>query len=176
METTRLSILDAYVELSSERLFATISLNDVAQRAGVSVQTVLRHFGSKERLREEAADHMAVVVAAERRVADGTVDSAVDVLVAHYEKRGFMMLMILAQERTDAFAAEIAKTGREVHRRWVRSSLAPDADENLLDLLVVATDLHTWKLLRHDRGRSVSGTRSGIKQLVSAILAMAGKD
>lgn len=176
VESTRRGIQDAYVELTSERLFATISLNDVAQRAGVSVQTILRHFGTKERLREETVAYMAAVVTSERRASDSTIDDAVAVLVDHYEKRGAMMLMLLAQERTDDFAAQFAKTGRDLHRRWVRNSLAPDDDADLLDLLIVATDLSTWKLLRHDHGRSVEATQSRIKHLVTAILAMAGKD
>lgn len=45
---TRARILDAVIALSEERLALEIVLADVAERAGVSVQTVLRHFGSKE--------------------------------------------------------------------------------------------------------------------------------
>jgi hypothetical protein len=45
-----------------------------------------------------------------------------------------------------------------------------DHDE-AVDLLVVATDVYTWKLLRRDRGHSRSLTEQRIHTLVSAVLA-----
>lgn len=46
-EETRVRILDAVIGLHMERYHDQISLEDVAGRAGVTVQTVLRRFGSK---------------------------------------------------------------------------------------------------------------------------------
>jgi AcrR family transcriptional regulator len=54
---TRRRVLDATVDLHGERLAADISLDDIAERAGVSVQTVLRHFGSRSGLVEAAFAH-----------------------------------------------------------------------------------------------------------------------
>ena len=59
VEETRRRILDASVDLHGERLVADISLDDIAERAGVSVQTVLRHFGSRAGLVEAAVEHAA---------------------------------------------------------------------------------------------------------------------
>ena len=44
------------IELHRERFFDQVSLEDIAERAGVTVQTVIRRFGSKERLIEAAAE------------------------------------------------------------------------------------------------------------------------
>lgn len=176
VEATRHAILDALVDLSAERLFAEITLADVADRAGVSVQTVLRQFGSKVGLQEATARYMTGVIAAERRPTDGTIDGAIEALVKHYERRGDMVLMLLAQERSDPHAAEATRTGRQVHRQWVRDTLAHGAGDELLDLLVVATDLYAWKLLRRDRGLSPAETKTRIKQLVTAVLATTGKE
>ena len=45
---TRLRILEAGRSLGIDDLNLEPTLEDVAERAGVSVQTVLRHFGSRE--------------------------------------------------------------------------------------------------------------------------------
>ena len=68
---------------------AEIALDDVADRAGVSVQTVLRHFGSRAGLVEAAIDSPP---SAGRARSGGrpsaTSTGAVRVLVDHYEQRG----------------------------------------------------------------------------------------
>src|SRR6476659_5706569 len=57
VEETRRRILDAVVTLHAERPAAAIALDHVAERAGVSVQTVLRHFGSRVGLVEAAVSY-----------------------------------------------------------------------------------------------------------------------
>src|SRR5437764_2573263 len=47
-EATRLRILDAARQLFADLLYDQVSLNAVAARAGVTVQTVIRRFTSKE--------------------------------------------------------------------------------------------------------------------------------
>ena len=47
---TRRSIADAFLALFAEQHYGDITLDAVAARAGVSVQTVIRHFGSKDEL------------------------------------------------------------------------------------------------------------------------------
>ncbi len=51
---TRTAILDAVDEIFLPRPGRMFSLEEVAERAGTTVQTVLRHFGTKSRLLEEA--------------------------------------------------------------------------------------------------------------------------
>ena len=52
-------ILEAVIELHRERFWDQVSLEDIAERAGVTVQTVIRRFGNKERLIDAAAEHHA---------------------------------------------------------------------------------------------------------------------
>jgi hypothetical protein len=47
-----------------------------------------------------------------------------------------------------------------------------DGDERSIDLLVVATDVYTWKLLRHDRGLTRSQTQERMTALVGAVLSI----
>src|SRR5215217_3045719 len=91
-------ILQATIDLHAERWHDQISLEDIATRADVTVQTVLRRFGSKESLVDAAADRGAEQVVEQRRGAvAGDVQGAVDVLLDHYEQWGRVTLRLLAQ-------------------------------------------------------------------------------
>jgi AcrR family transcriptional regulator len=176
VERTRESILDATVALHLERLAADIALDDIAGRAGVSVQTVLRHFGSRDGLVEAALTHAEGQVRAERRAPAGDLPGALRVLLDHYEARGDGVLLLLAQERSQELARRITGEGRRLHRDWVEETFAPhvaaaDDGDELVDLLVVATDVYAWKLLRRDRGLSRAQTESRLHTLVSRVLA-----
>jgi AcrR family transcriptional regulator len=179
VEETRRRILDATVALHGEHLAADISLDDIAERAGVSVQTVLRHFGSRAGLVEAAFEHARTEVVAERRAPVGDVAAAVRAIVDHYELRGDGVLVMLAQEPHQELMARITGEGRRLHRAWVEEVFAPylgDAEDPdaLADLLVVATDVYTWKLLRRDRGLNRDLTENRIHHLVRSLLGTVG--
>jgi AcrR family transcriptional regulator len=176
VEETRSRILRACVDLAGERLLTEVGLDAIAGRAEVSVQTVLRHFGSRAGLFEAAIGYARTEVAAEREAPVGDVEAALTSLVDHYERRGRAVLLLLGQESTDELIARITEHGRRYHREWVATVFAPfgaGTDEELTDLLVVATDLYTWKLLRLDRGLSRARTLDRMSTLVAAVLAAA---
>jgi AcrR family transcriptional regulator len=173
---TRERIVAAAVALHLERLASDISLGDVAAAAGVSVQTILRHFGSREGLSAAAEEWATREIERERRSRPGDVAGAIRAIVEHYERRGDGVLLLLAQEPFEPFAARATSQGRAMHRRWVEEVLGPllppgRGAEARLDLLVVATDVYTWKLLRRDRRLSVRATRERMETLVRAVLA-----
>jgi AcrR family transcriptional regulator len=172
VEETRRRILDATVALSEHRRIAAISLDDVAGVAGVSVQTVLRQFGSRAGLFDAVSDDVRRAVLDERAVPAGDVDQAVRVVVDHYEARGASVLLLLAQEAEDPQVASVTARGKRLHRTWVAEVFAPfGPTEEVIDLLVVATDLYAWKLLRLDRGLTRAQTEDRMKTLVRALLA-----
>jgi len=173
VQETRERIRDAMFRLGTQRLFTDITLDDVAQEAGVSVQTILRQFGSRAALLEANIEYAVSQIAEERTVPVGDVEAAVRVICDHYETRGDIALLMLAQEHSDAQVERLAQRGREMHRDWVAEVFAPylDDDDASVDLLVVATDVYTWRLLRRDRGLSRTQTERRIKQLVAAVLA-----
>jgi AcrR family transcriptional regulator len=172
VDATRRRIMDALITLAGERPFVEVTLDAIAERAGVSVQTVLRQFGSRDGLFAEAMDAAMVDAEDERRTPPGDVAAAVRIVVDHYERRGRTALLMLAQEGYDDVARKATDRGKAMHRDWVRDAFAPATDdEALLDLLVVASDVYTWKLLRIDRGHSRSVTERRMHQLVDAVLA-----
>lgn len=178
-EATARRIVEAAFSLQSERLTSEISLEDVAARAGVSVQTVLRRFGTRAGLFDAAVRFANEMVAEERRVPAGDAATAIRVLVDHYEQRGDLALMMLAQETTYDHVRRISDAGKQMHRTWVTDAFAPQlarlagpAHDAAVDLLVVATDVYSWKLLRRDRGLSRKDTEERITTLVDAVLAI----
>src|SRR5688572_5999424 len=97
VEHTRRRILDATFALFGERLISDIGLDAVARRADVSVQTVLRQFGSRAGLFEATAEHGSRLLAAEREAPAGDVPRAIRELLDHYEERGDATVLLLAQ-------------------------------------------------------------------------------
>ena len=175
VEDTRSRIIEACVTLHGERPVTDIGLDDVAELARVSVQTVLRHFGSRAGLEEASFESARLAVADERRTPVGDVTRAVRVIVDHYERRGDQALLMLAQESHQELMARITQEGKALHRDWVQEVFAPyleaaDDPEELADLLVVATDVYTWKLLRRDRGLGRNRTERRMRHLVERVL------
>jgi hypothetical protein len=108
-----------------------------------------------------------------RRVSD--VAAALNVLVEHYERRGDLVTLLLAQEGSDGQVRRIVVAGRQLHRDWVQQVFAPylpadEAPDELVDLLVVATDVLTWKQLRRDLGLSRATTERRMRRLVTALI------
>ncbi len=168
------------IAAATEALLGSVSVGDVtlgsiARGAGVTVQTVLRHMGSREGCLDAVGERVRVRVEAQRgHTTPGDVDGAVASLVAHYEAEGRLMLNLLAQEASDDPAPRRAvHEGRAYHRAWAVRLFGPwpsDPDPAVVDALVAATDLYVWKLLRLDLGRSASHTEAVMVRLVRAAL------
>ncbi len=172
---TRARILRATLELATEKLTVEIVLADVAERAGVTVQTVLRHFGTRAGLFDAAVAYGTSEILEERAAPVGDIPNAIEVIMDHYETRGDWVISLLGQEAWDPRIAGITTTGKHAHLEWVRTVFAPYLDGRpqsglTTDLLVVATDVYCWKLLRRDRGLSRNATERAMRVLVTAIL------
>lgn len=173
------AIINAAIEtFMAQRSFA-ITLGPVAKRAGVTVKTVLRHFGNRDALIEAAYSRVYGDVLAERAAPPDDPEAALGVLIGHYERRGHMILSVLADEDEDPRARRICDAGRIEHRAWLEGVfgawLPQQRDERcrLIDTLVVATDVYSWKLLRVDRGLSVDEVRDRMHLMTEAILVAA---
>jgi AcrR family transcriptional regulator len=171
------SILDAAVSLFWERPTDRLSLEDVASRADVSVQTVIRRFGGKEGLLVAAAEREGQRIGAQRSAAPvGDVPGAVRVLVEHYEEMGDRVLAMLAAEQQVPGLAPLIERGREVHRQWCARTFAPALTARrgvgrarLLAQIVAVCDVQTWKLLRRDAGLSRRQTELALVELLEPL-------
>jgi AcrR family transcriptional regulator len=173
-EATAQAIIAAARALFAERPYDQVSLPVIAERAGVTVQTVLRRFGCKEDLFAAAAKQRSGQIRADREAAP---PGDLTHLVAHYERWGDEQAYLLAQEtRVEAIRA-ITDAGRQYHRDWVSraygpalATLPPATRRRKLAQLTAVTDLGTWRLLRRELGLGQDQTGAAIAELVDACL------
>jgi AcrR family transcriptional regulator len=178
VEATRQQILDAAVAEIWCRRMTEVRLEDIASRAELTVQTVLRVFGSRARLLDAAWEVTVTRVSKQRgAAAPGDAAGTVHALFDHYEEMGDFVIRNLADEdRVPELKASL-EWGRREHRKEMHRQFAPwlDAREPrdrraLLDCLVAACDVYVWKLLRRDMGRSRSDAEARIRRIVSGVL------
>jgi AcrR family transcriptional regulator len=172
---TKGRIIRAVLELHVERFHDQITLEDIAARAGVTVQTVLRHFGSRDGLVSAAADAATNDVLTQRSAAPvGDVDGAVENLLDHYEAWGRSSLMLLAQEDRVPQLGAITRRGRSLHYDWVDRTFAPflaeTTDPRLRAKLIALTDVFVWKLLQLDLGLDRTETASALAEMIHAAI------
>ena len=167
-EATRERILAAAHELFLERWYDDVTLALIAERAGVSAQTVINHFGGKEPLFAGVQERFGRGVTNVRYSAKpGDVESIVQVLLDDYEVTGDAVIRLLALEEKVPSVPPMLAVGRKGHREWVEAMF--DAPEVTAELLV-ATDVYTWKLLRRDQGLSRRKTAASMRRLIEGIL------
>ena len=176
-EATRERVLDAAYRQFMDRWYDEVTLRDLAREAGVALQTVVNHFGSKEDLFFAVADRFSATIAGLRGgVEPDDIGGAAAALVADYEQTGDTGVRMLAlEERVPAIAEGLA-TGRRKHREWVErtfpailSDLRGAHRRRCLAELLCVTDVLTWKLLRRDQGLSRAQTEEGIRELIQAV-------
>jgi AcrR family transcriptional regulator len=173
---TRERILDVATTHFLARYYDDVTLVAIAKEAGVSQQTLINHFGSKEGLLEVAADQLDPEHSRKTGISDPVTN-----VVEDYEPFGDAVIRMLAlEERVPALAPYLAR-GRAGHRSWVAGAFAgqlPDpADpsyEQALNLHIAATDIYTWKLLRRDMGLSQEQTIEHMRALIEALAGARG--
>jgi AcrR family transcriptional regulator len=171
-------ILDAAVEVFWETPGGQLPLDEVARRAGVSVQTVIRRFGGRDGLMAAAGEREAARVVAQReRAPVGDAPGAVRILVDHYEEVGDRVMKMLAEEDHVPELRRITDRGRQLHRRWCarvfQSALRGRSGiqrERRLAQLVAICDVYTWKLHRRDAGLSRRQTELAMVELLEPMM------
>lgn len=176
-ERTGLRIMDAAIALWRERDYDEFTLREVADRAGVSLSTLMRRFGSKEGLTEAVLTSDRVGTQRRRdAVAAGGIDDAVRMIVDDYEVNGDAVIRMLALEDRMDIVRRVVEAGRQAHTAWVERvfapllARAPVRRRRQMLQLVIATDVQTWKLLRRDRRLAVRETRAVMRELCEAIV------
>jgi len=179
-QRTRDALLDAADAELYENRWQQTTLQALSAKAGVTKQTLLRHFGSKDGLLLHALMRGAAQVLEQRWSAQpGDIDVAVENLLEHYEAWGERSLRIGAWQSAAAPLAKLSEIAREVHCDWVDFAFAPqlealDAAERTRrrGALIALCDVHTWWILAHDlefERAAVHATLTGaIQRLLAA--------
>jgi AcrR family transcriptional regulator len=176
-EQTRHAIMVAAVDLWREQEWEKVTLGAIAERAGVTIQTVLRRFGSKDAIVDACiAERAAGVEEVRDRAEVGDAASALEALLTHYERDGDAMLRTLAIEDRSPAARRILEHGRSEHRAWCARVFAPHLPspraksyQARLDAFLMATDIYVWKLLRRDLGRTPRQAQAAFAALLEAL-------
>ena len=183
VEATRDRIVDAAMALFFEHAYEDVTLSGIAKAAGVSHQTVLNHFESKEGVALAVADRAgSETVDARYRAEPGDVAGAVRALVGEYERFGDANVRWAASAERLGSLAAILDTARASHQVWLRhmfgARLPGDgaARRRAVNALHAATDVFTWKLLRRDLRCARAETERTIVHLVEAILDTTTKE
>lgn len=182
-EATRARIRGAAMALYGEQQIENFTLDDVAARAGTTVQTVLRVFHSKDNLVLAALRELAASGVPLKPTPRGDVAAAIEALCELYEAIGELIIQRLGDERRYPALKPSLDEGREAHREWAASVFAPqierltgEARAQFAALLCVATDVYVWKLLRRDQGLTRPATEAAMRRMVTAIVEREEKD
>lgn len=174
--TNEIRIKESFRDLWMEHALPEITLEQVAERAGVTVRTVLRKFDSKEGLITASIQHAANQAMERESVEAGDLEAAVSALMKEYESMGDAVIRTIRLEGELPAAAEILQLGRAKHRKWCAAVFSPylpqkrnTMREEKLHAFIAATEVYLWKLLRHDLKNSRTATHRIFLELVRGI-------
>jgi AcrR family transcriptional regulator len=178
---TRDRILRAAQQLFFDRWYEDVTLAAIAEAAGVSHQTVLNHFESKEGVAVATAEVIERETIERRAAMPGDVDGAIRALVGEYERFGDANARWAASaERLDGLA-QLLDVARANHRDWLERTFddrlprGAETRRRAVDALHAATDVYTWKLLRRDLHLGRDEAETTMAELVRGVLDRRGK-
>jgi len=178
MLATRERIVHVTLRLALEQPYEDITLAAIAEAAGVSHQTVLNHFESKEKVAVAAAEVLSRETQGVRdRATPGDHAGAVAILVGEYERFGDANARWAATSERLGPLAALFDTARANHQAWLERIFAgqlpktPGPRRRAIHALHAASDVYTWKLLRRDLRLSRAETARIMLDLVNGVLA-----
>jgi len=180
VEQTRARIVAAARSAFVAQRYDQVTLSGVARESGVTQQTLLNHFSSKEGLFLAAVEVLGGEIRELRgEVKPADVKGCVQALMRQYEVLGDANVRLVAVADIIPVVAEIAEMARKDHRSWLESIFAdilptaPAPRRQRIAALYAVTDVGTWKLLRRDLGHSRRETTTILHSTIRSILATA---
>jgi AcrR family transcriptional regulator len=176
-EATRERIIEAALLTFSSKWYDDVTLRGIAADAGVALQTLVNHFGTKEALFGVAVERFGERIETTRAtVAVDDIPGAITTLVDDYDESGDAIVRMLALEDRIAVLRPALKRGRREHEQWVERVFAAALKRlrraeraRRIAELVAATDVYTWKLLRRDKGLTRKQTILAVREMVEAL-------
>ncbi len=176
-EASRERIIKALLELLNEGDVSP-SAEAVAERAGVGLRTVFRHFDNMESLYQQINGSMrselVPMLARPFKSADwrGRLDEAVERRIAIFER---VMPLKVAADVHRHRSAFLETQGRVMisEQRAALSALVPDSvrdDATLFEALDLILSFETWRRLRQDQSLSRTKARAAVELLVGRLL------
>ena len=185
-EATKARIRASAAALFCEGPIEDFTLDEVANRAGVAVRTILRAYPSKDELIYAALKDMAAGGVFLKPAASGDIRAAVSAFFDIYESVGDFVMQRLAEERRRPALKASLDQGRDNHRDGVKTAFAPQLERRhgakraeLLTMLIAVSDVYVWKLLRRDMGLGRAAAESIVRKMIERVIGQEqanGKD
>ncbi len=176
-EATKERIRVSAMELYCERPIENFTLEDVAERAETTVQTVLRAFGSKENVIYAGLEELNSRGVLIKPTVPGDGAAAVAAIYELYEGIGDLVMRRLNDEERHPALKPILEEGRQHHNEAVATAFAPQLARLrgaqrtlLLNALIVATDVYVWKLLRRDMGLGRAAAEAIVRKIINGVI------
>lgn len=172
---TRQRILDVARQLLQRApSFDDVSLEQIAQQAGVALKTVQRHFGSKGALLVECGQSRRQ----EPEVTPGDIAGVARVLAARHEASMDVAVRYFAVEARVTAVAQVQGSARASHWRWLEQAFAPYLPGRRSRLqrrrvaeLFAATEVHAWHSWRRRFGISRVLAEQALTETLEALVA-----
>ncbi|HNA99134.1 MAG TPA: TetR/AcrR family transcriptional regulator [Marmoricola sp.] len=175
MLARRQQMIDAVFTLIDRGSFGDVTLQGVADQAGVSLKTVTRHFGTKEELLRQAMAEARVAEEDSRKVPVGDLDAVVEVLGERYELMAEAIYRMSDMELSYTWLSEWVQMARRSHLDWLADAFEPwlprrgREREDRLMCLFSATEIRSWWAIRQRFGYSPERARSVMRRQLEAL-------
>jgi AcrR family transcriptional regulator len=173
-EARTAAIREAALAAFMEKPFDQITLADVAERAGVGVQTLIRRVKTKDGLVRLVNEWVADEIRATRGEPDSSDPDVVAATIErHYERFGALIDRSLRQEESSPTLAANAQGGRRAHREWIEAAFAEEiarGGPELTGQLIGLCGVELWMVLRRDGGLTADQTRDTVAHLIRSVL------
>lgn len=177
---TREALLDAAETTFFEADWNRSSLVSIADRAGVTKQTLLRHFESKDGLLRAAYGRAFSRVEEQRLAApQDDVAGAVSNLLDHYYELGDRARKLGTVDEI-ALGLDVGTRARKLHRDWIDHAfgaaigrVAKSRREQVRRSLIVICDVQSWAILVHDMNLPRSEVQKTLEVAIDQLLGRA---
>jgi AcrR family transcriptional regulator len=174
----RQKVIEAATRLFMAGTFEEVTLQDVADAAGVALKTVVRQHGSKDALLVACAHHLASGEETSRAVAPGDLRAAARVLADRYEALTEVTLRYLAVEPRIPAVANMMALARQSHltwlefvfAQWLPSRKSRERSRRVAQLFG-ATELLVWHSWRKHLGLDRALAESALLATMEALVA-----
>ncbi len=170
---TRARLLEATADLLREAPAQGVTLRAVADRAGSTEPTLLRHFAGKDALVAAALGEALAAVRAARPRVDGEPRVAARVLASEYESN---TALLRAAEAALPGARAQLEPARRLHRDWLArtftrtlSPLPPVVHRRRLAQLVAVSAPGPWRTLRDTEQLGPVQAEAALVELLRAL-------
>jgi AcrR family transcriptional regulator len=175
---TRTALLDAAERAFFAGTWDATTLEAVAEGAGVTKQTLLRHFGTKDGLLEQTFQRAYDCVLAQRMQTPGDdIEAAVENLLVHYDSVGDASLKIAAM-RGGQLITDLGRRARQLHYNWIDrafgrwlAALPPHDRTHVRATLITICDVRAWDILINELGLSRAETKAALILSVRRVLS-----